>query len=274
VEAAAAGVIRLVEQNLLHAVQEISSQRGHDPRRFVLVAAGGAGPMHGTSVGRLLGCREVYVPRLSGVFCALGMLHSDVRHDFVRVHLARLDRADTREIEDVYAELAAAGARALATDGFEPGAMRFLREMDLRYLGQQYDLRVAVTPDHGGGTTALREAFEREHARMFGHTQPEGIVEISTLRLIAIGTLPPLSLPTPAPVEGPPQRVGERPVWLGAETGWADTAIFTGESLAPGHSVHGPALVEERTTTVLVGATDTLEVDATGNFRIRLGPSD
>ena len=76
VEEAAAGVIRLVEQNLLHAVQEISSERRHDPRRFVLVTAGGAGPMHGAGIGRLLGCREVYVPRLSGVYCALGMLHN------------------------------------------------------------------------------------------------------------------------------------------------------------------------------------------------------
>ena len=87
VEQAASGMIRLMDQKLLHAVQRLSTERGHDPRRFTLVAAGGAGPLHGAAVGRALGCRRVYVPRLSGAFCALGMLHADMRHDYVRMHI-------------------------------------------------------------------------------------------------------------------------------------------------------------------------------------------
>lgn len=270
VDEAAAGVIRLVEQNLLHAVQEISSERGHDPRRFVLVAAGGAGPMHGASVGRLLGCREVYVPRLSGVYCALGMLHADVRHDFVRVYLAPLDRAGPGAIERAYAELESQGAQALAAEGFTVESIRLVREMDLRYLGQQYDLRVALGPAGASGADAARAAFEREHERRYGHIQPRGVVEISKLRVIAIGTLPPLSLPAPPPSRRPATRTGERMVWLGPQDGWKRTAVFDGGSLAPGHRIEGPALVEERTTTVLVGTADALEVDTTGNFRIRI----
>ncbi len=104
-----------MEQNLLHAVQEISSERGHDPRRFVLVSADGAGPMHGAGIGRLLGCREVYVPRLSGVYCALGILHTDVRHDYVQVHLARLDRLDSDAFGRIYAELKSQGAGVVLT---------------------------------------------------------------------------------------------------------------------------------------------------------------
>ena len=277
VDQAAAGVIRLLEQNLLHAVQEISSERGHDPRRFVLVAAGGAGPMHGAGVGRLLGCREVYVPRLSGVYCALGMLHTDVRHDFVRVFLAPLDRVDPDVIERAYAALESQGVQALAADGFPAESVRFVREMDLRYLGQQYDLRVTLDPananTNAGATGAVRTAFEREHERRYGHTQPRGVVEISNLRVVATGTLPPLSLPAPPPASRPATRSGERSVWLGREEGWRQTAVFAGESLAPGHRIEGPALVEEHTTTVLVGTRDALIVDETGNFRIRIGPT-
>ena len=270
VDEAAAGVIRLVDQNLLHAVQEISSERGHDPRRFVLVAAGGAGPMHGAGVGRLLGCREVYVPRLSGVYCALGMLHADVRHDFIRVYLAPLDRADPDAVERAYAELESQGAQALAAEGFTAESIRLVREMDLRYLGQQYDLRVTLDPAGAGGTDAARAVFEREHERRYGHIQPRGVVEISKLRVIAMGTLPPLSLPAPAPSRRPATRTGERLVWLGPEDGWKRTAVFDGGSLAPGHRIEGPALVEDRTSTVLVGTADALEVDATGNYRIRI----
>ncbi len=83
VEDAAAGVIDLVEQHLLHAVEHISIERGHSPRRFTLVAAGGAGPMHGAAVAKGLGCHRVYVPRAAGALCAIGMLHADVRQDFV-----------------------------------------------------------------------------------------------------------------------------------------------------------------------------------------------
>ncbi|MCP5154807.1 MAG: hydantoinase/oxoprolinase family protein [Ectothiorhodospiraceae bacterium] len=270
VEEAAVGIIRLVEQNLLHAVQEISSERGHDPRRFVLVAAGGAGPMHGAAVGRLLGCHEVYVPRLSGVFCALGMLHTDVRHDFVRVHLARLDRSDPGELESMFEALVDNGRGALAADGFTPDAMRFARALDLRYMGQQFDLRVLLADGEVVTEATVRDAFEREHQRMFGHVQPAGIVEISKLRLVAIGTLPPLSLPAPTPAATTARPVTRRAVWLGPETGWRDTAVYEGSALAPGNEIPGPALIEERTTTILVGPQDHLTVNGAGDYRIVL----
>ncbi|MCP5367966.1 MAG: hydantoinase/oxoprolinase family protein [Hyphomicrobiales bacterium] len=273
VEDAAAGVIRLVEQNLLQAVQEISSERGHDPRRFTLVAAGGAGPMHGAPVGRLLGCPRVYVPRLSGVFCALGMLHTNVRHDFVRVHMQPLAEADPAAVEALYGELEAEGRRALAAGGFAAEDQVLLREMDLRYVGQQYDLRVALGSGGGLDGAAIRAAFEREHDRLFGHTQPEGAISINKLRLVAVGALRPLELPPAAPARAAPTPVDRRRVWLSEADGWADVDTYRGADLRAGHTLAGPALVEEQTTTVLVGPHDTLEVDSANNFRIDLAAS-
>ncbi len=270
VEAAAAGIIRLVEQNLLQAVQQISIERGHDPRRFVLVAGGGAGPMHGASIGRRLGCLKAYVPRLSGVFCALGMLHTNVRHDFLRTHLDRLDEADQGQLERTFGELAAQAQKSLEADGFTTQTTRLDREMDLRYRGQQWDVRVRLDDDAGYDAQAVREAFEAEHQRLYGHRQPGGIIEITKLRVVGHGFLPQLPMQEVRPADGPPSPAGRRRVYLDAGRGWADMDVYAGGQLRPGHRLDGPLLVEEQTTTVFVGPDDILEVDAAGNFVIEL----
>ena len=271
VEAAAVGIIRLVEQNLLQAVQQISIERGHDPRQFVLVAGGGAGPMHGANIGRLLGCPKAYLPRLSGVFCALGMLHSNVRHDLVRVHLDRLDEAAGSDIDAAFADLASNGQATLVTEGFGEDGTQLVLEMDLRYGGQQYDVRVRLG-DAGTrfDAAAVRDAFETEHERLYGHFQPGGVVEITKLRVVAIGLLPPLQAPGGTAASGPPKAIQRRPVFLDADRGWADVDVFAGHTLRPGHRLDGPILVEEETTTLFIGPDDILEVDGAGDFVIHL----
>ena len=273
VDAAAIGIIRLVEQKLLQAVQRISVERGYDPRQFVLVAAGGAGPMHGAVIGRLLNCPKVYVPRLSGAFCALGMLHSNVRHDYVRVHVARLDDSEPARLAAAFGELEVRAAATLREAGFAPGATQLAREMDLRYLGQQWDVRVGL---HGAGTPdrdAVRRSFEAEHRRLFGHDQPGGIVEVTNLRVIGIGMLPPLQPTRGTSADQPAVPFERRPVYLDAQRGRAMTAVYRGADLKPGHRIGGPLLVEEQTTTVFVGPDDELEVDAADNFIIHVPPT-
>jgi N-methylhydantoinase A len=273
VNEAAAGVIRLVEQNLLQAVQEISSERGYDPRRFTLVAAGGAGPMHGASVARMLGCQKVYVPRLSGVFCALGMLHTNVRHDFVRVHMEPLGQSDPGIVEEMFRLLEAQGSQALSAGGFDKQNQRLMREMDLRYVGQQYDLRVPLAESSGMDTATIRAAFEREHDRLFGHTQPDGVVCINKLRLVAIGVLPPLELPAAEPARDGVAPVDRRQVWLTESVGWQEVDVYRGTDLGVSHVIRGPALIEEQTTTILVGPFDNLKVDPANNYCIELLPA-
>jgi N-methylhydantoinase A len=273
VNEAAAGVIRLVEQNLLQAVQEISSERGYDPRRFTLVAAGGAGPMHGAPVARMLGCTKVYVPRLSGVFCALGMLHTNVRHDFVRVHMEPLGQSDPAVVEEMFRVLEAEGSQVLRAGGFDKQNQRLMREMDLRYVGQQYDLRVPLAESSGMDTATIRAAFEREHDRLFGHTQPDGVVCINKLRLVAIGVLPPLELPAAEPARDGVAPVDRRQVWLTESVGWQEVDVYRGTDLGVSHVIRGPALIEEQTTTILVGPFDSLKVDPANNYCIELLPA-
>ena len=329
VEEAAIGVIRLVEQNLLQAVERISTERGRDPARFVLVAGGGAGPMHGAAVGRRLGARGVLVPRLAGVFCALGMLNADVGQDFARVFIAPLDAEAAGEAQAVYAALEDEARAWLRDGGFGPEAMRFEREADLRYAGQQWDVRiseisaisqisavsetsegavmpaateipaasevparaeapvgagtsaVAETPAEAGtGSTAaaLRAAFEREYERLFGHVQPDSAVEITKLRVVGIGALPRLDPLRAEPCGGAPEPASVRDVYAfgprGEPLGFVPTPVYRGADLQPGHRLEGPLLVEERTTTVVAGPGDRIEVLPSGDLLMRFDSND
>jgi N-methylhydantoinase A len=271
VEEAAAGVVRLLEQNLLHAVQRISIERGYDPRQFVLVAGGGAGPMHAARIGWLLGCRKVYVPRLSGAFCALGMLHSNVRHDHVRAYVQRLDQAALAAVDDAFRELEDRATRGLQEAGFGAASMRLTREMDLRYVGQQWDVRVRLEADTALRATWIRKAFETEYDRLFGHYQPDGIIETANVRVIAIGLIPPLRPSSSAAAVDTPRPIERRSVYLDAEHGWAEIDVYRGSELHRRHRLSGPLLIEEQTTTVLVGPRDIIEVDEADNFVIEVG---
>ncbi len=264
-DAAASGIIRLLEQHLLHALQRISIQRGHDPREFTLVAAGGAGPMHGASVGRMLGCRSVYIPRLSGVFCALGMLHTNLRLDFVRTRYARFDVVSEAELEATYRELEGRATIELEASGAP--RIEHVREIDLRYTGQSWDVRVPVS-GYRMDKAEIRNAFEAEYDRLFGHIQPDGIIEMTAMRVVGSGILPDIEPEIVEPSVQPLKPSERRPVFL--ENGRAGIDVYLGEELRPGHQVSGPALIEEHTTTVLIGSGDILSVDQANNFMIRL----
>lgn len=270
VELAAAGIIELVEQKLLGAVQRLSIERGYDTRRFVLVATGGAGPLHGASIGRLLHCTKVYVPRLSGAFCAMGMLHANVRHDFVRGHLSKLHEARDEELEAGFSKLEEEARRILEESGFRGDKLVLRREMDMRYLGQQWDVRVMVESALSE-REILRAGFEREYTRLYGHYQPKGVVEITKLRVVGFGLLPALQPATIAPADQPAKPYERRRVFLGPKHGWAETDIYRGTELHPGHRIAGPLVIEEETTTIFVGPPDVLQVDAAGNYAIHLG---
>jgi len=269
VDAAAAGIIRILEQNILHAVEAISIERGHDPRRFTLVAAGGAGPMHGAPVGRALGCGRVYVPRQAGVFCAVGMLHSDVRQDYLQVFLDDLDTVDHAAIEAGFGRLEDRATAALEAGGFGPERRRIERQIDLRYRAQQWSIRVDLR-GADFAPAAVRSDFEAEHERLFGHSQPGGAVEITSLRVIGTGLIEPLASAAEAPGTAAPEPVARRAVYHDDRRGRAETAVYAGADLRPGHRLVGPLMVEEETTTVFVGPDDALEVDPANNLVIHL----
>ncbi len=269
VEEAAAGVIRLLEQNLLHAVERLSIERGHNPAAFTLVAAGGAGPMHGAAVARSLGCKRALLPRAAGAFCAMGMLQSDVRQDYMHVFLADLDKLDRAELEAGFAELERRACAALGRDGFANGSAVLSREIDLRYDGQQWPVRVALGAAFDAA--AARRTFEAEHQRLFGHIQPGGRLSITALRVVGRGLLHWTPPAAPSAQASAPKARERRKVWIDPRDGWRDVPVYDGADLRPGCQLDGPLLVEERTTTAFVGPRDRLEVDPRDDFLVHVG---
>ena len=272
VEDAAAGIIAVLEQNLLHAVEYISIERGHAPRRFTLVAAGGAGPMHGTNVARGLGCQRVYVPRDAGALCAIGMLHADVRQDFQSYIKGKLDELEPSHLDSELAKLGDQAHAALQAEGFGPDQVVLESAIDLHYRGQLWSIRVPLV-EQKFSAAATRRAFEAEYQRLYGHVQPDGVIMAASLRVAAraaTGTPKARRMEESARKStGKPD--GFRTVWHDKH-GWLDTTIYDGSVLETGDRVSGPAVVEERTTTVLLGPGDQLTVDSTGNFMIEVAP--
>ena len=264
VEEAAIGIVQLLEQNLLHAVEEISVKRGLNPAHYTLIAAGGAGPMHGATVGRMLGCKRVYVPRHAGAFCALGMLDSDIRHDLYRVFDTPLGDEALASLPASFDELA---KTAIEEIGSSAASLR--RVVDLVYKGQMRSVQVDYEPGRDDGAS-LKSRFEAEHQRLYGHIKPITPIRIAALRVVA--TLPASALAVPECEQAvtPPQAAGKRRVFIDRSTGWADVPVYRGDDLGAGHALAGPLVIEEHTMTLYAGPDDHVGVDKAGNYVIDL----
>ena len=257
-EEAAAALLRIANATMVRALRVVSIARGHDPRRFALVAFGGAGPMHACAIADELGIGRIVVPRYPGVASALGLLLSDVRHD-LRQTWVRLTRTlDASELEGRLTRLEDEARHILAGAGFANGAGRVDFELDMRYRGQAYELTVPVQP---GRTLADAEhAFHAAHEQAYGHASPVEETEIVTLRARATGDLgaPDWDGLAP-PVAAGRARLSDRTV------GNERYAVLERDALSAGDLVDGPAIIEQEDSTVVVAPGWRLALGAAGS---------
>lgn len=266
VQDAAAAVLQIADQNIAHAIEEVSLHRGLDPTQYTLIGAGGAGALHAVGVARLMGIGKVFVPRLAGVFCALGMCNARVRHDLVRSLGQMLSPALVPQVLAEVDQLMEQGRAMLAEDGFVGDQALFEIQIDLRYAGQQWTIGL---PFSGQSLESLHEAFDEMHLRLYGSSQPDADLEAVTVRVAAYGLLPPLQTDTvPVDAHPAPKAASSRRVHLGGQAWLDDVPVYDGALLEPGHRFTGPAVVEEQTTTLLVGEGDVVQLDAFGNYLI------
>jgi N-methylhydantoinase A len=197
------------------------------------------------------------------------MLQTDVRHDLVRAYSADLDAQPDARLASLFDALEREAASRLLREGFEESETQISRALDIRYVGQQWDITVPVSQDLD--PAAVRQDFDREHDRLFGHTQPGGAIEITKARVTGVGRLPTLSHNRRELTRRELKPTAHRKVWIDQRVGWRETPVYRGADLHPGHRLVGPAIIEEETTTALVGATDVLVVDVTGNYVLTLG---
>lgn len=266
---AAQGMLTLLEQHIKHAVEVLTIERGRDPRSMTLVAAGGAGGLHGVAVARALGCRRVVVPAEAGVFCAIGMLHTDLRRDVSKTISGSLDTLTAAGIHSALAR-EQARAEALADDEWGTNINKNAEWFaDLRYPGQLWSLRVTV--DETSTTTDIRHAFEAEYERLYGHIQPDGLLEVTSITVAILGSSAARPSWEAAVQQGAaPEPSDRRRCWVDALAGWEDMPVYAGDDLLPGTELTGPLIVEERTTTVLIGSGDRLRVGAGHDLEIEL----
>jgi len=270
---AADGVIKIINVKMEEAIKAVSSARGYDIRDFTLVAFGGGGPMHAGRMALDLGIPSVLVPLTPGVHSALGLLMSDVKHDYVRSKLVGLDDLDLAEINQLFAQLIDRAKTALHGEGFHDSEIKIEPYLDLRYAGQGYELTVPCTmpPLRPEDLKLMRQRFDTMHEQNSGHKAESEPVELVSLRVISLGLVPQAKL-LPGEVTGrkvEEAKTGERKVFFGKEHGTLSTQIYSRDLLELGHKLRGPAIVEQLDTTTVIQPEQEAIVDEYRNIIIR-----
>jgi N-methylhydantoinase A len=275
-EEAAAGIRRIVDMRMADEVRVFAARRGVDLSEFALLPFGGAGAVHAAAVAEELGMRRIVVPPRPGAFSALGLLCTDVLHDYIRSELCALDRLDAAHAERTFHELEAKAASELAEEGLDPRAAVFEREFDMRYAGQGYELRVPLVAARGGergldseSLSATRARFDDVHARIHGHAAKEKSVEIVSYRLrvrVPVPKFSPQAHTARPPASPQPDAVkGKRGVFFDAQES-TETTIYDRDRLGVGAAFAGPAIVEQFDATTVVPPGWNASVDRYGNL--------
>ncbi len=267
--AASAGILRLAQVKMAHAIRAITIEQGMDPRDFTLVAYGGAGPLHAIALARELAIPRVLIPLQPAHFSAWGMLCADLRHDFVRTTPGLLEQIDLATTNAIFVEMMQEGETLLRREGIPDARMTLSRSIDLRYMGQEHTVSVPVdvaplTPEEA---VRLRRRFDATHQATYSYAAPEVEVEMVNLRLTALGHLqPPHLAPWPQGTLQPPAMAyrGTRPVYFESCQQLVDCPVYRRDGLQAGNELVGPALVEEGATVTVVYPSDRLVVSPYG----------
>jgi len=267
---AAAGILKIVNTNMAVDLRLAFQSRGEDPRRFALLAFGGAGPLHAAYLARDLNIPEVFVPPHPGLTSAMGLLQTDVRHLYLRSAVRLLSSYPVAEINGIFAELRRQAMQDVSEEGLDIAALRLTQQLDLRYLHQGYHLTVdgpdgEVTEAH---KRPIKSAFDDLHRRTYGASAPEEDAELVTLRLVAEVPVSHLRLPRIAPGHLADARIGRRPLYDLALAEFADADVYDRARLGANDRIAGPAIVEQYDSTTVVLAGQTLSVDEFGNLVI------
>ena len=265
---AAEGIIRIIDVKMEEAIKAISTMRGHDLRDFMLLAFGGAGPLHAGRIARDLGMAGVIVPLYPGVFSAIGLLMSDVKHDYIQSRMTPLSDLTPDVVNGMLDRLVAQALEELRRDGFGSDHIRLELALDMRYAGQGYEIAVPcpAAPLQASDLAALRVTFDRQHKTMFGHMAAEEPVEIVSYRVRGVGLVPPVAMPKF-------ERTGTTLAAASRETRRArfdgnelDCPVYQRERLDVGLTFSGPAILDQFDCTTVICPGQTARVDEWKNL--------
>ncbi len=263
---AAFAIVEVANSKMAGQLRLISIERGYDPREFALVMYGGAGPLHANAIFKQLGLAKAVVPFYPGLICAMGCLIADVRHDFVRTINRRVDRLDVEEVHQIFAEHLARGTALIAEEGVFTEGMACLHEAEMNYDGQIHQISVllaSATPS----VADIETAFEQEYRRKYGAVLKRAPVRLMSLRTTVLGVRPKIDLRrfvTSTATTLADARLKARRVYF--DRLWWETPVYDRLGLPVGAQLIGPAIVEQRDSTVVIEPGTTAAVDMYGNL--------
>jgi N-methylhydantoinase A len=273
---AAAGMYHVINVNMAAGVREVSVKRGQDPRDFPLVVAGGAGPNHACMIALELEIPVMIVPKESSIFCAAGMLMSDLQHNFVRTYARLLDQMDPKKFRDLFVEMENEGIALLKTERIPKDRIQFTYSTDMRYIKQYHEVNVVISREeiHQGKLTSIAKKFHPEHNRLYGYSLEElgTPIEVINLRLRCSGkTDKPKFLRMKGARPDPSQAFKKkRKVYLPTKKRFHMVSVFDGDRLHYGNRIEGPAIIEQVNTTTFVSQEFSAICDAYGSFTLYL----
>ena len=271
VEEAALGIHAVVDETMANAARIHVVERGLDPAAHVLVAFGGAGPVHAGGVARRLGIARFVVPGSAGVGSALGLLLAPRAYRLSRTLIGAVDAIDWGAVERAFGDMAAEATAVLERAGVAAPEIAFTRIAEMRYLGQRKELAVRLPEGalDAGRAVAVRRAFEAEYERVYRRIHDGHAVEVRTLRLAAEGTPVVASAPEAAPAAEKPERL--RTVRLEGSDAPCEARVLDRDGLLPGRPIPGPAIIEDPHTAIVVARGAVAICDAAGNLAVELG---
>jgi N-methylhydantoinase A/oxoprolinase/acetone carboxylase beta subunit len=267
-EQAAWAIHRVANEEMANAFRIHAMEQGRDPARYGLLAFGGAGPVHAYGVARILRSPTILSPASAGVASALGFLVAPIAAEGSQSYMARLDRIDWTRVNEIYTQLEQAGRAFLAESGVKPDEMTVSRSADMQYLGQMHDIAVSIPLGRLGRAdeSRLREAFYGRYEELFQRVVTRIPVEALTWRVTVSAPAPHLNLSRPPAVPGGAARKGVRPAYFPEERAYVATPVYDRYAMGSGDRLVGPALIEERESTFVVGPGARVQVDEFGSL--------
>ena len=250
VEEAAYGIHASVNEDMANAARVHAVERGKNPAELPLFTFGGAGPVHGAGVARVLGAPRVVAPPAAGVMSAVGFLTAPLAFDFVRSARANVRDLTWARVDTLFAEMEHEGGQLLKASGVDGSGITHSRVAEMRYSGQGHEIRVPVTVGAANWPDALIDDFVSVYRTLYRRSGPDVSVEVLNWRVVSSGPVPEVALRLQTGGTEGPARKGSRPAYFGG--GFVDTAVFDRYRLKTGERVEGPAIVEERESTVVI----------------------
>ncbi|MCP4629915.1 MAG: hydantoinase/oxoprolinase family protein [bacterium] len=270
---AAKAIRKIIDHSMSDAISQVSVERGEDPRKYTLVAAGGAGPVHVASLAKPLDIKQVLISRSSSIFCALGSIIADLRHDLVNSVVSKTSQVNAGALNGAFLEMQSESDKYLEREGIDATDRYYRKSIDMRYKGQFHEVELPISEADlsDDGIDHIVEDFHKKHEELYAYRDVVE-TEMINLRLAAYGKVvaPARRTMKEKSVDISGFVKEKRDVFFEEKFGFVPTTIYDGDRMVAGNIVDGPAIIEQRTTTVVVPPDARLEVTEYGDYLMKL----